>query len=181
MRRLMLALSVSAAMAALCSVVPAQAQTHGTTTQQERMKSCNAQASEQKLHGDARKSFMSDCLKGDTAATNPSQGGTTAANPPESGATQPPPAASRAPAGARPSAARALAAGQFASENDARRHCPSDQVVWANTDSKIYHYAGTKNYGHTKDGAYMCQRDSDSAGYRAAKNEKPPAGTESSR
>jgi hypothetical protein len=30
--------------------------------QQERMKTCNTQASSQKLTGDARKSFMSECL-----------------------------------------------------------------------------------------------------------------------
>jgi len=32
--------------------------------QQERMKSCNKQAGEKKLKGDARKKFMSGCLKG---------------------------------------------------------------------------------------------------------------------
>jgi hypothetical protein len=33
------------------------------TPQQEKMKACNAQAGEKKLEGDARKAFMSDCLK----------------------------------------------------------------------------------------------------------------------
>ena len=37
-------------------------------TQQEKMKSCNAEASKEKLAGDARKTFMSTCLKGDAAA-----------------------------------------------------------------------------------------------------------------
>ncbi len=32
-------------------------------TQQERMKSCNADAAKQSLKGDARKAFMSGCLK----------------------------------------------------------------------------------------------------------------------
>ena len=32
--------------------------------QQERMKSCNERAGVQKLEGDARKKFMSSCLKG---------------------------------------------------------------------------------------------------------------------
>ena len=32
--------------------------------QQERMKDCNKQAGEKKLKGDARKKFMSGCLKG---------------------------------------------------------------------------------------------------------------------
>jgi hypothetical protein len=41
------------------------------TPQQERMKSCNAQAGEQKLAGDARKSFMSGCLSGKPAAAAP--------------------------------------------------------------------------------------------------------------
>jgi hypothetical protein len=31
--------------------------------QQEKMKACNAQAGDKKLEGDARKAFMSDCLK----------------------------------------------------------------------------------------------------------------------
>lgn len=36
------------------------------TAQQERMKSCNAQASKDKLKGDERKAFMSDCLRADS-------------------------------------------------------------------------------------------------------------------
>ena len=35
-----------------------------TTTQQSRMKTCNADAKAQKLKGTERKSFMSQCLKG---------------------------------------------------------------------------------------------------------------------
>ncbi len=38
-------------------------------SQQDLMKSCNAQAGSQKLSGDARKSFMSDCLSGKTSAS----------------------------------------------------------------------------------------------------------------
>jgi hypothetical protein len=37
------------------------------TAQQQKMKSCNAQASKKDLKGDERKAFMSDCLKGDSA------------------------------------------------------------------------------------------------------------------
>jgi psiF repeat len=33
------------------------------TPQQEKMKACNAQATEKQLKGDERKSFMSECLK----------------------------------------------------------------------------------------------------------------------
>ncbi len=38
------------------------------TAQQEKMKACNAQAGEKKLEGDARKAFMSECLKGGAPA-----------------------------------------------------------------------------------------------------------------
>jgi hypothetical protein len=62
---------------------------------------------------------------------------------------------------------------QFRSEAEAKAHC-SGNVVWLNTKSKIYHFAGTRDYGKTKSGAYMCQPDADRVG-RAAKNEKPPA------
>lgn len=72
---------------------------------------------------------------------------------------------------------KAPVAGQFANEADAKAHCPADQVVWANNKSKIYHAAGTKGYGTTKKGAYMCQKDADAAGFRAPKPRhaaKPP-------
>lgn len=38
------------------------------TAQRERMKSCNVDAGTQKLAGDARKSFMADCLAGKSAS-----------------------------------------------------------------------------------------------------------------
>jgi hypothetical protein len=63
---------------------------------------------------------------------------------------------------------------QFTSEADAKAHCSTGNVVWLNAKSKVYHFAGTRNYGKTKSGVYMCQADADRVG-RAAKNEKPPA------
>ncbi len=39
------------------------------TPQQQRMKDCNAEAKTKALAGDTRKTFMSHCLKGETAAT----------------------------------------------------------------------------------------------------------------
>jgi hypothetical protein len=55
------------------SAAPAWAQTTAAgktlTPQQQRMNDCNGKASSQALKGDARKSFMSTCLKGgDTSA-----------------------------------------------------------------------------------------------------------------
>jgi hypothetical protein len=64
--------------------------------------------------------------------------------------------------------------GQYATEAQAKAHCAGELVVWANTRSKIYHFSGTRNYGNTKYGAYMCEEESVSAGMRAAKNETHP-------
>jgi hypothetical protein len=66
------------------------------------------------------------------------------------------------------------AANQFATEAQAKARCPSDTVVWVNLKSRIYHFAGTKNYGDTKIGAYMCEGETAAAGMRAAKNETHP-------
>ena len=48
------------------SALPAAGQQ--TNPQQERMKVCNKQAGDQKLTGDARKTFMSECLSGKTTS-----------------------------------------------------------------------------------------------------------------
>jgi hypothetical protein len=67
-----------------------------------------------------------------------------------------------------------MGAGEFISDQQARAHCPSDTVVWVNTRSRVYHFSGTHNYGHTKEGAYMCEADAKAAGDRAAMNENHP-------
>src|SRR3954462_10142930 len=77
-----------------------------------------------------------------------------------------------APASAPPNT-RQMQPGVFSTEGDAKAHCTGNDV-WMNNSSHIYHFAGTRDYGHTKNGAYMCQPDADKVG-RAAKNEKAPA------
>ena len=77
---------------------------------------------------------------------------------------QPGPTATTAPTGAN----------QFAAEAGAKARCPSATVVWVNTKSKIYHFPGTKNYGNTKSGAYMCETDATAVGDRASMTEKHP-------
>lgn len=57
----------AAAPAAAKPVAAAPAPT-AKETQQEKMKSCNADAKTKALKGAARKTFMSTCLKGDAAA-----------------------------------------------------------------------------------------------------------------
>ena len=66
-------------------------------------------------------------------------------------------------------------ANQFASEAQAKGHCATDTVVWANLSSKVYHFSGYRDYGNTKRGSYMCERDATQQGFRAAKNEKHPS------
>lgn len=58
----------------------------------------------------------------------------------------------------------------FSSEAAAQRHCPGDQVVWLNIPSGIYHLKGMRWYGRTENGAYVCRREADAAGYRETRN-----------
>jgi hypothetical protein len=74
--------------------------------------------------------------------------------------------------GNAPAAAATDSTTQFKTEADAKSHCQSGDVVWMNLGSHVYHMSGTKDYGHTKRGAYMCQADADKIGH-AAKDQKP--------
>ena len=58
----------------------------------------------------------------------------------------------------------------FASETSAKAHCPTDEVVWLNTKSKIYHEKGTHYYGTTKQGEYACRKEADAVGDRKSKS-----------
>ena len=63
-------------------------------------------------------------------------------------------------------------------ESQAKAHCPGDTVVWVNTKSHVYHFAGSKDFGNTKHGGFMCRADADRAGtFHAAKNELRMQGT----
>jgi hypothetical protein len=65
-------------------------------------------------------------------------------------------------------------ANQFSTEAEAKARCPSDTVVWVNLSSKIYHFSGSRSYGTTRNGAYMCEKETAGEGMRAAKNEAHP-------
>jgi hypothetical protein len=58
----------------------------------------------------------------------------------------------------------------FPTEQQAQQHCPADTVVWLNLPSGIYHFKDERWYGNTKSGAYVCQREAESAGDRASRN-----------
>ncbi|MDU1924119.1 phosphate starvation-inducible protein PsiF [Enterobacter sp.] len=55
----------------LCLMASAHAEEKTLTPQQQRMATCNQQATSQSLKGDARKTYMSDCLK--NGATKPGE------------------------------------------------------------------------------------------------------------
>ena len=48
---------------------------------------------------------------------------------------------------------------------------PGNGQVWVNTDSHVYHKAGSRYYGKTKQGKYMSEADAIKEGDHAAKNE----------
>ena len=115
--------------------------------------------------GITEKAYVAQCRSGTAAAQPPA-----ASSPPPRAATESPaPAARRGTTGAAPAGAN-----QFSGEAQAKTRCGSDTVVWVNEKTKVYHFTGSKRYGSTKEGAFMCERDAMAAGDRAAKNEKHP-------
>jgi endonuclease G, mitochondrial len=73
---------------------------------------------------------------------------------------------------ASPSVTTSASSAGYGSETDAKKHCPGETVVWINTRSQVYHFASSPFYGNTKNGAYMCEKDTVSGGFRSAKNEQ---------
>ena len=143
--------------------------------QQKTAKACasewRANKTEYQAKGITQKAYVAQCRAGtaSTQSTAAASGATpapaaTTAQRKTGSATKPAPAATTAPTGAN----------QFSTEAQAKARCPTDTVVWANLSSHIYHFPGYKSYGQTKTGAYMCERDTTAAGFRAAKNEKQP-------
>lgn len=64
----------------------------------------------------------------------------------------------------------AIAQTQYQSQDQAQVHCPNDTVVWLNTRTDIYHFQGERWYGNTEEGAYVCEKQADTAGDRATRN-----------
>jgi hypothetical protein len=65
-----------------------------------------------------------------------------------------------------------LGKGQYATEADAKNACRGDSIVWVNLRSQAYHGVGSKSYGATKVGAYMCEKESIAAGFHPARASK---------
>lgn len=119
-------------------------------------------------NGKTEKAYIAECT-GKNPVTQP-----TAAPAATTPTDRRPPASSTTVPRQPPAAGRTSGAGEFASEAQAKASCPADTVVWVNLPRKIYHFSGHKAYGTTKNGTYMCEKDTARAGFRAAKNEKHP-------
>ena len=154
------------------------APTDGQKTAKACAEEWRADKANNQAKGITEKAYVTACRSGTTptptAAAPPAPPPTAAAPaapPPPVARTVPAPAA---PANPTPSTGTPGGAGQFATEAEAKGHCPLDTVVWVNLKSRIYHFSGTHNYGNTKRGAYMCEHETAAAGMRAAKNEAHP-------
>ena len=158
------------------TAAPAAAQKTAKACQEE----WRANKADNQAKGITEKAYVTQCRAG-TAAAQPApapapEKRTTSAPPPAPApapAQNPPPArsATQAPP---PAATAPTGVNQYTTEAQAKARCATGTVVWANLDSKIYHFASYKNYGNTKSGAYMCERDATGQGMRASKNEKHP-------
>ena len=122
--------------------------------------------------GVTEKAYITQCRSGGTVAA-PAPAPAPAPTPTRT-TTPTPSAPPPATTAARPAATTPTGANQYATEGQAKLRCLMGTVVWANLNSKIYHFSGHKDYGNTKSGAYMCESDATTQGMRAAKNEKRP-------
>jgi len=142
---------------------------------QKTVRACQAEWRANKADNQARgiteKAYVAQCRTGGTVAAP-----APVPAPPPVRTTAPAPAPTAPPptANARPATTTPTGAYQYATEGQARMRCFAGTVVWANTNSNIYHFSGYKDYGNTKTGAYMCETDATGQGMRASKNEKHP-------
>jgi hypothetical protein len=130
-------------------------------------------------NGITEKAYVAQCRTGAAPAQT-----TAAPAPATAPAPAPAPTASAPPSRPLPSPAPAagsattpgnpVGANQFSTEAQAKFRCPTGTVVWVNLKSKVYHFSGTRFYGNTEHGAYMCESDTSAEGMRAAKNETHP-------
>jgi hypothetical protein len=144
------------------------------------VKECQAEWRANKIANQAKgiteKAYVTECRAGGNAAQSAPAPMPANSSKTKAKTTVAPASAPAAKSTAMPAAAPAAANGanQYATEAQAKARCGSGTVIWVNLNSKIYHFAGHKDFGNTKRGAYMCERDATSQGMRAAKNEKHP-------
>ncbi len=80
------------------------------------------------------------------------------------------PVAASAKAPVKQSAKKVPESDKFKTTALAAAHCPNDVVVWSSfSSSHVYHTEGSKYYGKTKHGAFVCEKDAAAFGYHASK------------
>jgi hypothetical protein len=149
--------------------------------QQKSAKQCNdewrANRATIQASGKLKRDFVAECRGNAKAAARtapPQQPASAPSAPPQGQAATPPPSRAAAPAARPGTVGVGSSPEQHANEAQAKASCAGDAVVWVNLRSKIYHFSKAKAYGNTKNGTYMCERDTARAGFRAARNEKRP-------
>jgi hypothetical protein len=146
--------------------------------QDQTMKACRAEWQAHKADNQAKgiteKAFIDQC-RGAGAAAKPETTPVAAKPAPTAAAPVAKPTAPAVKPAAGVSTNTSLGPNQFPVEALAKAHCPADTVVWVDVKAKIYHFDGSTDYGTTKDGAYVCEKEAIGQGVRAAKNEKHPA------
>jgi hypothetical protein len=161
---------------------PPSTNSAATTGNVKTAKACDAEYAANKEaikgSGETKKDFVAACRAG-TEVIPSAQNTTTTVTP-----AKPVPTTTTAPttttttrpknAPAASATATPTGANQFATEGQAKARCPAGVVVWVNLKSKVFHFAGSRNYGNTKKGAYICESDATASGFRAAENEKQP-------
>jgi hypothetical protein len=48
---------------------------------------------------------------------------------------------------------------KFPTARAAQRHCPMDKILWLDTFTGRYYYAGSKKYGKTAQGGFVCKKE----------------------
>jgi hypothetical protein len=168
---------------------PAPAPTAAPATGQKTAAACRdewrANKAANQANGVTEKAYVAQCRGGTAPAQTtaapaaPAPAPATAPAPPAPAPTASAPPSRRVPtpapaAGAAPNPGNPVGANQFSTEAQAKYRCPTGTVVWVNLKSKVYHFSGTRFYGNTEHGAYMCESDTSAEGMRAAKNETHP-------
>ena len=159
---------------------PAPATASNAGAGQSVMKLCASQWKDAKAAGTTGNQtwpqFLAQCRTRQGSAAAPSGGFVQAPAPaPASQSGSPFPWWKQSAPASTSGAPAAPRAGEYTTELAARARCPSDIVVWVNTPTRIYHYSGTRYYGQTRKGAYMCEADARAAGYRATRSRQREA------
>jgi len=63
---------------------------------------------------------------------------------------------------------------EYPTEAAAKKHCPKDEVVWSEVKGGgFYHVKGSRLYGRTPDGGYLCLKEAEQAGWKEYPKTRP--------